>query len=207
MKNFLRTPARNGSPLRQLSDEELLTEFRKTGNRTLVAELFDRYVHLIYGACRRYTDHEEDCRDLVMTIFEKVLHRAANDEVKAVNSWLYSIANNECISFLRKARINDRNEQEWESFKKNSSVVMENEALLRLYSKENESLSGQNLRLAMAKLEKNQRRCLELFFFERESYQSIARTTGFSLKQVKSYLQNGKRQLRKILSRGIPDSE
>lgn len=49
---------------------------------------------------------------------------------------------------------------------------------------------------ALEGLKEGQRNCLKRFYFENESYEDIALAEGYTLKQVKSYIQNGKRKLK-----------
>lgn len=190
------------------SDEELADHYRLHGEEGAIAELFGRYVHLVYGACRQILNDKpaEELRDLVMLIFERVVVNARQSEIKAFNTWVYKITRNECYSRLREQERNSRYHQDWENFEKNTAPVMENEGYLRLYQVE-EPNAGQLLESALAKLEENQRRCIELFYREKKSYQEVAAATGFSLKQVKSYLQNAKRRLQKELGGPLQQSE
>jgi len=207
MKKFLRLSTQE-EHWKQASDEALLQAYRQTGKRELAAELFNRYVHLAYGICRQYLKNREDCRDAVMGVFEQVIIQARTTEIQHFNKWLYSTAKNYCISSLRGEQRLYRQQEEWENFEKNHSEVMENEGFLRLYhERTNESDTGLLLKDAISRLEESQQTCIRLFFFEKKSYKEIASVTGFSAKQVKSYLQNGKRRLRSVLGRAFDESQ
>jgi RNA polymerase sigma-70 factor (ECF subfamily) len=54
---------------------------------------------------------------------------------------------------------------------------------------------------SMLLLNPAQQSCIRLFYFDKKSYQEICETTGFSILQVKSYIQNGKRNLKIMLER------
>lgn len=206
MRNFLK-PRRNPR-WSSFSDEALAGHYRRYGEEGAIAELFGRYVHLVYGACRKYLPNKtvEEWRDLVMDVFERVLVHARESEIEAFNTWVFTITRNECFSRLREQERSSRYQQDWEYFEKSSAPVMENEGLLRLYQLE-EPDAGQLLEGALAKLEDKQRRCIELFFVEKKSYRQVAEATGFSLKQVKSYLQNAKRRLEKELGGPFQERE
>ena len=205
MKRFLRLSTRKKS-WEQASDEELLQAYRQTGNRELAAELFNRYAHLVYGLCRKYLKHREDCRDAVMAVFEKTLTQARITEIHHFNKWLYSTTKNHCISNLRDDQRNSRQQEEWEVLEKSEPKTMENEGFLRLYHKgTNESDTSRILQEALAELDEGQRTCVLLFFFEKKSYKDIASVTGYSVNQVKSYLQNGKRRLGVLLGKKLPE--
>lgn len=207
MKKFLHLSTQD-ERWKQASDEELLEAYRQTGERELAAELFNRYVHLAYGLCRRYLKSSEDCCDAVMAVFEQAVVQARETKIEHFNKWLYTTTKNRCISILREEQRNSRWQEEWENFEKNNPEFMENEGFLRLYNKRmDESESSHLVQEAIAQLEKGQRMCVHLFFYEKKSYKDIAEHTGYDINQVKSYLQNGKRRLRLILSQQKKERE
>jgi RNA polymerase sigma factor (sigma-70 family) len=191
-----------GNPSKLLadqSDEQLIAAYRASRNARYTAELFSRYLHLVHGVCMKYVYDPDDRSDLVMHIFEKVLNDLPAAEVSNFNSWLYSISRNECVSWLRHR---DRHAtvftENWEDEKKSGALVMENDASERLYIEEDE-IEGR-LEEALLQLDERQSACIRLFFFEEKSYKDISDITGFEVSEVKSYLQNGKRRLRGLLS-------
>ena len=58
-----------------------------------------------------------------------------------------------------------------------------------------------HLEEALQLLNEEQRLCLELFYLQQKSYQEVSELTGYDMKQVKSYIQNGKRNLKIHLSK------
>lgn len=188
----------------QFSDEELLLQYRQRGDKELIGELYSRYHHLAFGACLKILKNKEESSDLVVDIFEKILKKLATEEVHNFNSWLYSLCRNECISHLRKQKAQRNREGSWEDPEKKAEIFMENEALLRLCEEEIaeeeiEEDQEEQVRAALRQLPREQKICITLFFYQQKSYQEIADKTMFSLLQVKSYLQNGKRNLKKLL--------
>ena len=182
-----------------LSDEQLILLYRKTGDRELVSQLFGRYYHLAFGACLKFVKNKADSRDLVVEIFEKLMDKLATEEVHNFNSWLYSLCKNESISLLRRQaaernRLEAWAEQEKQPFLHNADGAWED-------TTEQEEPPDRKalLRMALDCLPQEQKICLKLFYYKENSYQQIAEKTQFSLLQVKSYLQNGKRNLKKLL--------
>ena len=195
--------------IKQLSDELLIWEYQQTGERELVGELYSRYHHLAFGTCLKFLKNREESSDLVVEIFEKLLHKLSTEQVQHFNSWLYALCKNECISYIRRQAAQRNRRENWAEEEKRPEIFMENEALLRLCEEElsqEEEEEAQNVqvRAALKKLPREQRLCLTLFYFKEKSYQQIAEKTQFSLLQVKSYLQNGKRNLKKLLQEEIP---
>lgn len=176
-----------------LSDEELLEQYRSSGDKALVGELYTRYAHLVYGLCLNYFRDREMARDAVLQLFERLFETLKRTKPENFKSWLTYVARNHCISELRKQNVaRERNNE----FVRDEELLPEEtdaEELLR----RDEQLK--RLETAVKELGDEQRTCIELFFFKDKSYREIADITGFDEKQVKSHLQNGKRNLRLIL--------
>ena len=62
----------------------------------------------------------------------------------------------------------------------------------------------ENMKKALAELQEPQRVCVTLFYLQKQSYQQITASTGYSMLQVKSHIQNGKRNLKNHLERLNP---
>lgn len=178
-----------------LSDEQLLTAFQETGEEQYFFALFGRYTHLLYYNCKQYLSDEEDCKDMVMTIIEKAYEQLPNIKIEYFKSWLFSVIRNQCISHIRSY---SRTANQTAAWKKHQEVQ---EAVFPLYEgmEKEPQLSSEQIQAALQALEENQRRCIHLFYFENKSYREIMTLTGFSAKEVKSYLQNGKRRLKSSL--------
>ncbi len=168
------------------SDEEVLFEYRKNGDPKVLGELFNSYMHLVYGLCLKYLKSREDSQDAVMSIYEKISETLLNTEVKHFKSWLYMVSKNYCLMELRK-----RNPES------NASVFMENTELVHLNIEEDlidDQLDA--LGECIEGLKNEQKECVRLFYLERKSYQEVTQLTGTDLKKVKSNIQNGKRNLK-----------
>jgi len=179
----------------KLSDDELIILFRESNDNELVGELFNRYIHLVYGVCIKYLRNKEDSKDAVMQIFEKLMQELNNNEVKNFKSWLYTITKNYCLNHLvNKARQNTKEEKY-----NNNHIFSEYEGdIEKAFSYENRM---EQLEKALEKLEDEQRLCVQLFYLQNKSYREITSMTGYSANQVKSFIQNGKRNLKIILSK------
>ncbi len=180
------------------SDEQLIAAFRISGDQQYPAELFGRYLHLVWGVCVKYAVDPDDRSDMVMSIFEKVLTDLPRADISSFNSWLYMLSRNECVSWLRQRNRYTANLENWGNEKKIEALVVENEASERLNIEEEDF--ELRLQAALTQLDERQRICIHLFFFERKSYKQISQATGFEVSEVKSHLQNGKRRLKSILS-------
>lgn len=181
---------------KDLPDEEMLVRYRRSRDPSLIGSLFTRYTHLVYGVCLKYLKDEEDARDAVMDIFEDLMHRLLTHEVETFRQWLYTVSKNHCLMILRKEASVNKVKQQWLAVF--SREIMDSVDVVHLDRDETEMRLGQMIK-ALRKLNDEQRTCLELLYMHEKSYQEVAEMTGFSLNQVKSYIQNGKRNMKIML--------
>ena len=182
--------------IEQLSDIELVLQYKQTGETIFFAELYQRYTHLVLGTCFKYLKIEAESRDAVMDIFEKLLVDLRKHEVQYFKSWLYMVTKNHCLMQLRKK---NENHVPLDLVKPISDNFVENNEALHLHTQsENEE---RELYAALNELNEQQKTCVELFYLKNKCYQEIVDATGFTMMQVKSYIQNGKRNLKIILEK------
>jgi RNA polymerase sigma factor (sigma-70 family) len=182
---------------KSLSDEDLIRSFRTTQNNIYLSELFNRYTHLVFGVCMKYLKSEEESKDAVMQIFENLMVSLHKQDVENFKGWIYSVSKNHCLMFLRKSRSTERVKTEYQENIRQE--IMESEDIFHLHNKSDPEEKIPYLQKAIEKLNEEQRRCIELLYLQDKSYQEVAMITGYSLKQVKSYIQNGKRNLKNYL--------
>lgn len=195
----------NKESVHKLSDEELVSKFSKTNQETYFEELYRRYVHLSYGVCLKMMKNEDDSHDVVSEVFKILYIKLPTANVKSFKSYLYTVSRNECIARLRQRKSENNKLADWKLLENPSGDFMENDEFAALLN--NEAPMEDEVEKAVSLLGDEQRTCIRLFFYEDKSYKEIADQTGYSEKQVKSYLQNGKRNLRimleKVLSKRI----
>lgn len=137
----------------------------------------------------KYLKDEEKAKDITQQIFEKLLTELPRHEIRNFKSWLHSVAKNTCLMSLRSATEKNISINYSEEF-------MDLEEFLHQKDKEEKEVELEKLEKAIVSLNKEQRICIELFYLKERTYDEIAGETGFNIKQVKSYLQNGKRNLK-----------
>ncbi|WP_119079733.1 RNA polymerase sigma factor [Chitinophaga alhagiae] len=175
----------------QLTDQELLQRYRTDGNSNWIGMLFDRYAILLLGLCMKYLKNEEDARDSVQQIFLKVLSDIHRHDVVYFKAWIYQVARNHCLMQLR----HHKDVELKESHMPGAAEIEDHSGHMQ------KDLLLENMQAAMELLNEEQRTCVRLFYLEKKSYQEIADQTGYSLLQVKSYIQNGKRNLKLLLEK------
>lgn len=178
-----------------LSDLQLMEIYKAEGDLEVLGHLFGRHTSLVYGVCLKYLKNREDSRDAVMQIFEHLIGTLLKHEVMNFKSWLHVTTRNHCLMSLRKKNpenlSTEYNEQVMEI---PDSVHHENETDLE---NDLEALSK-----CIEELKVEQQKCVTLFYLEKKSYQEIEEITRFSIKNVKSYIQNGKRNLKICIEKG-----
>ena len=168
-------------------DKELLELFYSDGNNEWLGILLERYTGLLLGVSLKYLRNEEDARDSVQQIFMKVINELQKYKVEYFRSWLYMVAKNHCLMQLR----NKHNRHT--EINENLSVADEPAGAQTPEEKENEFT---RMEKALSLLNEEQRICLTLFYFQKKSYLEIAEFTSTPVMQVKSNIQNGKRNLK-----------
>ncbi|MEN9521848.1 MAG: hypothetical protein RL065_225 [Bacteroidota bacterium] len=183
--------------IEHLSDAELVLQYKQSGDDAFFVELYQRYTHLVLGTCIKYLKSEAAGKDAVMDIFEKLLTDLKKHDVQHFKSWLYMVSKNHCLMQLRKKGDNfvpiDLIKTSSDGFVETSEQMH-----LNLQSKDAEE---KKLYEALNQLNDEQKICVEMFYLNNKCYQDIADTTGFTLNQVKSYIQNGKRNLKIYLEK------
>lgn len=173
----------------KLSDEELLARYTESGELEYFGELYNRYIPLLYGLCLKYLQDEDRAQEAVMQLFEDLIPKISNYSIKVFRPWLYKVAKNHCLQLLRK---------ESKEIPLDYTInIMESDEFLHLLSEEdNPEEQLKALHNCLEKLPDEQQTCITRFFLEEMSYADIAEQTGFTLNNVKSYIQNGKRNLK-----------
>jgi len=171
------------------TDIELLEKYKTSGDSVYFGEFFKRYTHLVLGVCLKYLHDEEASKDAVMQIFEKLLQDISKQSITNFKNWLYTVSKNHCLMELRKKK----NIVPLDGFEESEETSVEFELNLHLIQREEELIYLQE---AMSALNEEQRICIELFYIQEKCYKEVAELTGYSMNQVKSNIQNGKRNLK-----------
>ena len=169
-------------------DGVLLRRYRDTGDLAVLGELFNAHAEMVYYVCMRYLQDSERSKDAVMQIFEELIHKVNKQEIQRFGSWLYVLSRNHCLMQLRSEK--NRQQVSIDEFVE-FPVPMHPED-----DAEEKERQLTTLEHCMERLPEKQKRSVDLFFLNEKCYKEIVELTGYSLKEVKSYIQNGKRNLK-----------
>ncbi len=193
LSNFIGLTFLKNIPQGDLPDKELIQRYKQTGDLLVLAELYQRYMDLVYGVCLKYFHDTELSKDAVMQIFEELVPKLKKFEVENFRAWLHQLAKNHCLMHLRTPR--------------NLKTVEFRSDLMQ--SEENVHLNGvlekeenfKRLELCIGELTSDQQTAIRLFYIEEKCYNEIVEITGQEWNQVRSFIQNGRRNLKNCMER------
>lgn len=175
----------------KLSDAELVSRFEEGGSLETLGHLYDRYLEYVYGICLKYLRNEEASKDAVMTIFESLAKKMSKHKVENFKGWIYVVAKNHCLEHIRKNKKNLT--APMTDLLMHSNEIMHHDDEFEII-KEHAALYD-----CVHKLSLEQKKCIELFYFEGYSYEEVASELEVEKDKVRSYIQNGRRNLKNCL--------
>jgi len=186
-----------------LSDNELILLYKENSDKEIIGNLYKKYTRFVFLVSLKYLKDKDESEDAVMQIFEKLFIDLKNHKIDNFKAWLHTVTRNHCLMKLRKNQSTLKKTQEYKIDSENS---MESEDYLHLNEKTDDEIKFKNVREAIDGLNNEQQKCIQLFYIESKSYNEVADITGYTLKNVKSYIQNGKRNLKNsLLKAGISE--
>jgi RNA polymerase sigma factor (sigma-70 family) len=183
----------NPDQYKHISDQELLENFYTSKNNDWLGIILPRYTLLLLGVCMKYLKNEEEAKDCVQQIFLKAITELHKYKVEYFKSWIYMVAKNHCLMKLR-----DKGKRPVEITEK-AMIAPNEETDKALLEQKDKTLTIMSQ--ALEELNTEQKKCVILFYLEKQSYQQIADNTGFTMMQVKSHIQNGKRNLKQMIEK------
>jgi RNA polymerase sigma-70 factor (ECF subfamily) len=177
-----------------IEDKELLDKFYADGNNQWLGILLQRYTMLLLGVCMKYLKNEEEAKDCVQQIFLKSLTELQKYKVDYFKSWLYMVAKNYCLMKLR-----DRHGKI--PLELTDKMAAEEQAMEHKYELIEKDKTLTLIQESLHELNEEQKQCVTLFYLQKKSYQQVAEITGYNMLQVKSFIQNGKRNLKHIVEK------
>ncbi len=184
--------------IHKLSDIELIDRYKANNDTLNIGILFKRYTDFVFLVCIKYLKNEQKSKDATMQIFEKLLLDLKKHKIEKFKPWLHIVSKNHCLLQLRKDKYTLKKNKDYE---KDYKLFMENETKTYLINEEDKEKELNKLEVAIQRLNNEQKECIELFYIQEKSYKEVVDETGYSMKQVKSYIQNGKRNLKNILTK------
>ncbi|MBS0028400.1 RNA polymerase sigma factor [Chitinophaga sp. 22321] len=176
--------------MQDAEDTDLIREYKTTGKLDFLAALYQRYMSLVYGVCLKYFD-EDASKDAVMQIFEELIGKLKQHEVQNFKSWLHVLTRNHCLMKLRAMK-----NKESRQVSIDDHPVVENEEIGHHENGMTLEDNLQSMEKCLETLPEEQKRSVDLFYLQEKSYREVSVITGYEMNKVKSYIQNGKRNLK-----------
>ena len=181
-----------------ITDQELLENFYAGHDNKWLGILLERYTLLLLGVCMKYLKNEEEAKDSVQQIFLKAITELQKYKVEYFKSWVYMVAKNHCLM-----RIRDKQGKLPVALDENLVVTAGMEPDRKALAQNDKTLDLMDE--ALKELNAEQQQCVTLFYLQKKSYQEISEQTGYTLLQVKSYIQNGKRNMKILIEKKLND--
>ncbi len=180
------------SYLRKLSDEEIISLYKEKQWTGCIDELYQRYSHMVFGVCMKYVKQIENAEDLTLSLFTSLTEKLMKHQVQHFKSWLYVSARNSSLMFLRANKMS-------QELKDDDNLYDDGDQRLDEKLEQDELL--ERLTMVFEELKQEQRICIQLFYLQKKSYEEVSQITQYSMKEVKSHLQNGRRNLKLLLEK------
>jgi len=171
-----------------VSDQELVKQYKSTGDLVLLSQLYQRYMDLVYGVCLKYFKDQENAKDAVMQIFEELVSKLKKHEVENFKGWLHQLTKNHCLMQLRTPK-----NLKTVEFK---AELVQNEENVHLNGVLEKEENFTKLQYCLGTLTEEQRTAIKLFYLDGKCYNEIVEITGQDWNQVRSFIQNGRRNLK-----------
>jgi len=179
------------------TDTELVSLYKSSGDMAVLGELYQRYMDLVYGVCLKYYKEPETAKDSVMQIFEELVTKLKKHDVENFKGWLHQLAKNHCLMQLRTPRNLKTTE-----FK---ADIMQSEETVHLNGVMEKEENFKKLEYCLGTLTEMQQEMIRLFYLQGKCYNEIVEMTGQDWNQVKSYIQNGRRNLKLCMEKETAD--
>jgi RNA polymerase sigma-70 factor (ECF subfamily) len=153
---------------------------------------------MVFGVCLKYVKQTENAEDITLTLFASLTEKLLHHQVQHFKSWLYVSARNSSLMFIRANKLNQELKEDDVLFDDSSQQLdekLEKDELI------------ESLIMVFEELKKEQRICIQLFYLQKKSYEEVAKITNYSMKEVKSHLQNGRRNLKLLLEKRTENHE
>lgn len=175
------------------TDTLLIEKFKSTGDLEYLGQLYEKYMPMVYGVCLKYLKDREAGQDATMQIFEKLIIEIPKREIENFKPWLHVLTKNHCLMQLRSEKSRTAREEKMEI---GNEIFMESSYESHHHNESMLDRDLETLKKCIDKLKDEQKECIKLFYLDELCYQEIVDSTNFELKKVKSYIQNGKRNLK-----------
>ncbi|MCX6744103.1 MAG: RNA polymerase sigma factor [Candidatus Parcubacteria bacterium] len=184
-------------PHPELKDEQLVLIIREK-DKELYSELMQRYQTKLIHYLRKFIKSNDELEDVLQEVFIKVYRNIFDfDADKKFSPWIYRIAHNEAINYLKKHSKDgiSLEDQEWEIVDKKIDIKEDVE----------NKLLKPKIEQGLAVLKDKYREPLILYFFEQKTYEEISDIMRLPVNTVGTLIARGKIKLKQYLQKELYD--
>jgi len=175
-------------------DEIALIRQVKRGNREAYQEIVKEYQNKLFSYVYRLTGSREETEDIVQNVFVKAYRGIKNfDNTKRFSPWIYRIAHNESVNYLKKR--NNKKFVSWED-------IVSSKDKLEMQSEERSPLdewlrkeTKRTVEQALEQLPKKYQEVLTMRYFAEKSYEEIGEVIGKPVNTVGTLISRAKKRL------------
>ena len=171
----------------------MVQRYRNTGEQPYLAALYQRYAGQLFGVCVKYLTDSDAAQDACADIYEELVIKLRKYEVDTFSGWLHTLAKNHCLQKLRQSK-KTTTYQIQEQFVQSEPAWHLEDVIL----KETHLTQLQN---CLDGLTADQKLAIELFYLQQKSYNEIETQTGIPWNTVRSFIQNGRRNLKNCMEK------
>ena len=171
------------------SNEELLENYRQSADNEALGVLYERHLEMVFATCQRYLGDDATAQDAVLDIYEQLCEKVKLHDIQNFENWLFILTKNHCLMFLRKRKSNILIPIE----EYNHLAASEEKSKEEYENVENEF---QSLEICISRLPEEQKKAISLFYLEEKSYKEVSDIMNEDIAKVRSYIQNGRRNLK-----------
>ena len=186
-------------------DYQLVLRAIEEKDQQAFAELMDRYKDAIYFMLLKMVNNNDDAEDLTIEAFGKAFNRLAQYTPNyAFSTWLFKIATNNCIDFLRKKKKNVMSIDNRISNKDGDEIMIELKS--DGMTPEQETMRDQKIQLMRSyvkKLKPRYETLVEMRYFKAMSYAEISTELGLPLGTVKAQLFRAREFLYNLMKHSV----
>ena len=190
-------PSSNNKNINQRTDLELIAWYKQSEDLEVLGILYNRYIHLVYGVSLKYFKNPDESQDAAMQVFEKLIESLKKHDIQNFKSWLHVTTRNHCLMELRSRKTR--------GIRSDADLSLVSDMEFTTSPHHNNEINIENdltlMKLCIEKLPEEQKRCIELFYLEQRSYKEVSLLAEFELKKVKSFIQNGKRNIKNCIEK------
>ena len=164
-------------------DRELINSFTSSNDRMALNELFKRYTHLVASIALGILKEEEKAKNAVVNIFKSIMIDLKKNDIRNFNAWVYNVTKRHCFKV--------KNMENGFEYRDDFDEILEKDLLLQKHS--------EILKNSILQINIHQKTCIDFFYFQGLSYSEITEETGLSIEEVKSHIQNGKKNIKLLI--------